>query len=500
MPIDFHLSASESGTQAAAASFAQNVLGDPSYAYMPYVSHKDRFQASWLIYEAGVTSGLIKRQLSPSVGGGAGSLVEAAILVEEFYAVDQSATLTILATGLGLTPFNLVQNPEKNEFLAPFLSETGAPLASLVFSEPGGVANWLEKGGKGLNTTARKEGEEWVLNGEKIWATNSAGWDFKGADLACVVCRDVTKSPDQQDKEQDPRDSIMILLVTREDLDRNGPGAFKVLRQFETMGHTSVSGPHIKYTNVRVPSKNVLCMPGEGAAIVNGSFDCSAVLVGAMSVGIMRAAFDAALAFVKDHDCRGAVPLLERQAVADLLSSIKMQTEACRALTWKAAHAMENGPGDYDARRELALSAKVYCSDNAVKAVTEAINAVGITAYDTSQPFAGLLSNAMVLPIFDGGNITKNSMSDNKEPKYPQPAHIRTPRRPETPVEYPEKRKQEDSEKTNSLDWLKEADDYEPLKQDPKKDQPKEDKKQDSGGKTGLPDWVVKADNDKSKN
>ncbi len=55
-----------------------------------------------------------------------------------------------------------------------------------------------------------------------------------------------------------------------------------------------------------------------------------------------------------------------------------MQTEACRALTWKAAHAMEKGPGEYNARRELALSAKIYCSDAAVKACTDAINAVGM--------------------------------------------------------------------------------------------------------------------------
>ncbi|KAI1742384.1 acyl-CoA dehydrogenase domain-containing protein [Xylaria scruposa] len=378
MPIDFNLSASEAQTQAAAARFAQGVLTKARSTYMTYSSHSERFQATRPTYEAGVAGGLIKGQLSPSIGGNAGSLVEAAILVEEFYAVEPSASLTIFATGLGLTPFNLVNNPENNEFLAPFLSGTGAPLASLVFSEPGGVANWLEKGGKGLNTTARKEGDEWILNGEKIWATNSAGWDFKGADLACVVCRDVTDSPSQQDDNHDPKDSIMILLVTREDLDRNGPGAFEVIRQVETMGHTSVSGPHIRYTNVRVPSKNVLCMPGEGAAIVNGSFDCSAVLVGAMSVGIMRAAFDAALAFAKSHDCRGAVPLLERQAVADLLSGIKMQAEACRALTWKAAHAMENGSSNYNARRELALAAKVYCSDNAIKAVTDAINAVGM--------------------------------------------------------------------------------------------------------------------------
>ncbi|KAK7750779.1 hypothetical protein SLS62_007331 [Diatrype stigma] len=376
MPIDFHLSASEASAREAAASFAANVLKPARSVYMAQsVSPTQQFQATRPAYEAAVVGGMIKGQISPGLGGSGGSLIEAAILVEECYAVEPSAALTIFGTALGVTPLNLLQKPETKEFLAPFLSGTGSPIASLVFSEPGGVANWLEKGGKGLGTTARREGDEWILNGEKIWATSSAGWDFKGADLACVVCRDVTNPSSSQ---ADPKDSIMVLIVTREDLDRNGPEAFQVVRHVETMGHVSVSGPHIRYTNVRVPAKNILCAPGEGAAIVNASFDSTATLVGAMSVGIMRAAFDAALAFAKGDDRRGAVPLLERQAVADLLSGIKMQTEACRALTWKAAHAMQHGPGDYSARRELALAAKIYCSDAAVKAVTDAINAVGV--------------------------------------------------------------------------------------------------------------------------
>jgi len=198
----------------------------------------------------------------------------------------------------------------------------------------------------------------------------------------------------------------LMLLVTRANLDAQAPGAFETLRHISTMGHTSASGPHIRYKDVHVPLDNVLASPGpEAVGAVLGSFDCTAVLVGAMAVGLMRAAFDAALAFAKKDDRRGAVPLLERQAVADLLSGIKMQAEACRALVWKAAFTLENGPGDYDARRELVLAAKVYCSDAAVKAVTDAISAVGITAVDLDQPFAELLNTAMVLPIFDGGNV-----------------------------------------------------------------------------------------------
>lgn len=375
MPIDFHLSDSEAAVRAAASGFAQGALKPARDAYMAKTTCQERFQATKPVYEMATAGGMIRGQIAPSLGGAGGALTEAAILVEECYSVEPSAALTIFATGLGLTPFNLLQKPETKEFLEPFLNGTGAPMASLVFSEPGGVANWLEKGAKGLNTTARLEGDEWVLNGEKIWATNCAGWDFKGCDLACVVCRDVTE---EAGPDTDPKDKIMVLLITRADLDRNGPNAFECLRHVETMGHTSVSGPHIRYNNVCVPTNNVLCPPGTGAQVVLGSFDCSAVLVGAMGVGLMRATFDAALAFAKNDDRRGATKLLERQAVADILTGIKMETEACRALTWKAAHAMEKGPGDYNSRRELALSAKIYCSDAAVKVVTNSINAVGM--------------------------------------------------------------------------------------------------------------------------
>lgn len=375
MPVDFHLGPTEAATRVAAAGFAQNVLKPARSEYLKHEQQHERFQATRPAYSAAVKGDLLKGQIASAHGGTRGSLVEAAIMVEECYAVEPSAAMTVFATGLGLTPLNIAGRSEHAEFLAPFLSGEGAPLASLVFSEPGGVANALEKGAPGFQTTARRDGNEWVINGEKMWATNCAGWDFKGCDLACVVCRDVTEAPAP---DSDPKDRVMIILVTRADLDRSGAGSFEVLRHVSTPGHTSVSGPHVRYTDIRVPAKNVLCPPGQGAQVAFASFDASAVLVGAMGVGLMRAAFDAALAFARRDSRNGAVPLLERQAFADLLSGIKMQTEASRALTWKAAHAMENGPGEYDARRELALAAKVYCSDAAVKACTDAINAVGM--------------------------------------------------------------------------------------------------------------------------
>ena len=172
MPVDFHLSPAEAGIRKAAAGFAAGPLKDAKKTYSEYVQHSKRFQSTRPIYRQAVAGGLIKGQLPPPLGGTGGTLVEAAILVEEMYCVEPSASLTIFSTGLGLLPMIFASKPEHKEFLAPFLSGEGEPLASMVFSEPGGVANYLEKGAPGLATTATLEGDEWVINGDKVNNSN----------------------------------------------------------------------------------------------------------------------------------------------------------------------------------------------------------------------------------------------------------------------------------------------------------------------------------------
>jgi alkylation response protein AidB-like acyl-CoA dehydrogenase len=120
----------------------------------------------------------------------------------------------------------------------------------------------------------------------------------------------------------------------------------------------------------------VLSTPGES------QLTSTAMLVGAMGVGVQRAVFDAALSF--SHDTRGGtVPIAQRQAVADLLINIKMRTETSRYLTWKAAHCLTAGPGEHAQRREHALLAKVHCSDAAVQSCLDAINAVGVYVFQS---------------------------------------------------------------------------------------------------------------------
>ena len=104
----------------------------------------------------------------------------------------------------------------------------------------------------------------------------------------------------------------------------------------------------------------------------------SATLVGAFSVGIMRAAFEAAIKFCKEDKRGGTVPIIQHQSVADKLMDIKMRIEAARALTWKAISTVERQDLSWETKLEICLEAKIWCSDQAPKAVVDAMAAVGM--------------------------------------------------------------------------------------------------------------------------
>lgn len=140
--VDFTLSPSEQTIRTAARGFAKLYLTGAREIYSKHTTPAEQFQSIQPIYAAAVKAGLIKGQIPTPVGGDNNSLVEAAILVEEFYAVDTSASLTIFGTGLGLTPLILAYQPKFKKFLDPFLTCQGTPLASLIFSEPAGVVSF----------------------------------------------------------------------------------------------------------------------------------------------------------------------------------------------------------------------------------------------------------------------------------------------------------------------------------------------------------------------
>ncbi|KAL6167804.1 hypothetical protein ACJQWK_07204 [Exserohilum turcicum] len=404
--IDFSLTPEQKELRANAQAFAQNVLSTAPSLYSNLTTQTERFQATLPIYQSAVSAGIIKGQIPVPLGGTSTGLIDAALVIEELHAVEPSTAITILGTGLGLTPLILAGSKEQHEkFLTPFLEQSGERLASFVHSEPQGTANWLEKGAPGLQTTAYMEGDEWVINGEKLWTTNSGGWDQRGADLQCIVCRHSQPNV-PQDAACDPVSNILILLVTRADIANNTPDAYRVLSDPELGGHKSVNGPHSRFTQFKVPAANLLAEPGTGAQVVEQTFGMSAAIVGAMCIGVMRHAFEAALAFCKNEFRGGKVAVLQHQSVSDRLIDAKMKIEAARALTWKAMSVLESKESvPWEQRLEIALEAKIWCTEQVTKVVLECMSVVGMKSYATDMPFSKLLEDAACLPLFDGGNV-----------------------------------------------------------------------------------------------
>jgi alkylation response protein AidB-like acyl-CoA dehydrogenase len=398
--IGFSLTDKQKALREESAKIGKEILSPARAIYSQHSDQESRFQATLPFYEQLVKAGFVKAQVPTALGGSNESFIDGAIVAEELYAVDSSIMLHVLGTGLGLMPLILGGTPEQHKkYLAPFLTCDGNPLASLTHSEPGGTANWLEKGGKGLETTVRKEGDYYVVNGEKVrelnqsidllahftlinfdctqlWTTNSAGWDGKGAALSCLCCR-FSEDGGPQDPQDDPASNIIVLLVTRDTVAQNDSGAYQKIEEPNLMGHIAASGPLTKYTNFKVPVTDVLA-PGNGASVIERAFSMSAALAGAMSVGIMRAAFEAALKFAREDSRRGTVPVIERQSAADLLINAKLKIDTSRILVWKALDGVEKGTGDDRSRYEACLQAKIYCSDQAVAAVWDTMQLVGM--------------------------------------------------------------------------------------------------------------------------
>jgi alkylation response protein AidB-like acyl-CoA dehydrogenase len=349
-----------------------------------------RFAATQPFYQQAVAAGFLRRLIPAPLGGQGTGVVDMALLAEEFYAVDVNVSLTLLGTMLGLFPVLLGGTPQQAErIFAPFTSGQGSPLAALAFSEPGGSANFAAPApSEGLRNQARLDGDHWVIAGAKKWVSSGTGWDGKGAELLTVVCRTDPDAP--------PESGFSIIAV-------HGPAQGIILeRAIDSVGHRAHLQPQFRLNNVRTPADNLIGPRGGGKALVEACFTGTAPIVGIFAVGLMRAAFDCALNFAKTEKRGGATPVICHQAVGYALADAKMAIEAVRSLSLRAAHAFDTqAPGAL----ELALHAKVFGSEAAVRVISDLMRIVGIDSYDRTLPFGGLLADALVLPLFDGGNM-----------------------------------------------------------------------------------------------
>lgn len=388
--MDFHLSDAQKALRAKARGFAQSVLKDVRPAIAGLATPQARFEATRPAYEELVKQGFMRGLVPVPFGGEGTGMLDMAVVAEEFHAVDVNVSLTMLGNLLGLTPlFVAGSDSQRKRWLAPFLTGTGAPLAALANSEPGGSANSeAASPGEGTRTTAELVEGQWRIRGRKQWISSATGWTGRGADFLAVVCRTGTNASGAP--------TISVIGV-------DGPTDGIVMeRASDSMGHRGHLTPRFQLNNVTVPEGNLIGPMGGGREVVVASFTGTAALVGVFATAVLRAAFAFALEFARTERRGGVDPIIEHQAVGYGLADVKGRLEAIRALSWRACWAAD---ANIKGAAELALHSKVFCSETAVSAIIDLMRIVGVDSYDYDLPLAGLLQDAIAFPLFDGGNM-----------------------------------------------------------------------------------------------
>ncbi len=409
MAIDFALSPEQEELRNNARAFAEGVLAGVAERIDATDDPAQAFYLQRAIYTEFAKAGFTKSFIPAEDGGLGFNMLQFAIAAEELARIDVNVPTTLLASGLGLQPIIQFGTPEqRRRLLQPFVDDVdGSLLASFAFTDVGGGANYdAEDPNAGIQTVARRDGDRLIVSGEKHYTTNGTGWDGRGAHLFTVVCRTDPTKPASE--------SLAVVAVPG-----NSAGV-DVVEVYDKLGQRGVVTPRVHFHDVDVPADNLIGRPGQGKEIISRAFSWTAGIIGAACVGVMRAAFDYAYDFCLRERRLGAVPIIDHQNVGYMLADARMRIEAARYLAWKACHYFDTTGGRGE---EIAIMAKVHCSELCVQTIYDLMRVVGVESYTPHTPLERLLRDALVFPLYDGGNmgVRRRQLHDTlRQPGYDQ--------------------------------------------------------------------------------
>jgi len=180
--VSFSLSPQQEQLKAVARQFAEAHLRDLAEAVRNEPDPARRAALARPAFAKAVEAGFLKGLIPAPFGGAAGSGVDAAILIEEWASHSPDFVISMAGPLIALVPVYQAGTPEQiQRFVAPFLADTGTPVAAMAYSEPAGSANFdAPPPAEGTRTTAVPDGDDYVVNGDKAWASHLPGWDGDG--------------------------------------------------------------------------------------------------------------------------------------------------------------------------------------------------------------------------------------------------------------------------------------------------------------------------------
>ena len=312
---------------------------------------------------AGLTSYLVPREY----GGGGVDHVTAALVAEELSWGCAGLAATLQATMFPVRPLLLAGTEEQRERWLPRLASEEGCLAAIAFTEPGAGSDIAA-----IEATARRDGDAYVLDGEKVYVTNGGI-----ADVTIVFAK---------------VDGAITAFV----LEPGDPGV-QAGRKERKLGLRASYTGSIVLDGARIPLDRRLGEEGDGFRIAMDFFLHSRPGVAAAAVGVARAAFEHASAYARERRAFGK-PLLAKQAVAFKLADMAMEVEAARLLVWRACEALDAGE---DAGL-LGSFAKAFAADAAMRATTDAVQVLGGAGVMRDHPVEKWMRDAKVFQIVEG--------------------------------------------------------------------------------------------------
>ena len=309
----------------------------------------------------------------PEEHGGAGlDYLTLALVLEEIAAGDGGTSTAISVTNC---PVNAIlmrygNAQQKKQWLEPLAQ--GRMLGAFCLTEPQAGSD-----ASSLRTTARKEGDAYVIDGVKQFITSG-----KNGQVAIVIA--VT------DKGAGKRGMSAFIVPT------NAPG-YSVARLEDKLGQHSSDTAQINFDGCRIPAENLIGAEGEGYKIALGALEGGRIGIAAQSVDMARSAFDVALAYAKERQAFGG-SIFEQQAVGFRLAECATQLEAARQLIWHAASLRDAGR---PCLKEAAM-AKLFASEMAERVCSAAIQTLGGYGYVNDFPLERIYRDVRVCQIYEG--------------------------------------------------------------------------------------------------
>ena len=310
----------------------------------------------------------------PEEYGGAGSdMLSHVLVVEEIASVCASTSVALSTQALAMAPFLIAGTEEqKKKYVTPLAK--GEVLGSFGITEPGAGSDV-----SGIRTTAVRDGDGYILNGQKVFITNAGE-----SEIYVFVTR----------TSQDRTKGITLFIVEK------GTPGLSFGKAEDKMGIRGSVTREVFLENVRVPKENMLGNEGEGFKILMNVFNETRPVVGAQATGIAQGAFQYCLQYVKERKQFGK-PVSQFQMVQAKLADMAMDIEASRLLVHKAARMIDEGDPNIIA---FASMAKCFASDTAMRVTTNAVQLLGGYGYIKDYPVERMMRDAKITQIYEGTN------------------------------------------------------------------------------------------------